>query len=109
MTRTFLPKHINTNLSTAGAISNSFGLFAPILGRMSVVTVHLKPPLESKLRSLCQCLMEHTRHQQVCASTLLRKNLLLFKWHISAFCVRLHLEWAQPAPAGGSSAFGLFT
>ncbi|TWW76905.1 hypothetical protein D4764_12G0002950 [Takifugu flavidus] len=31
---------------------------------MSVVTMHLKPPLESKLRSLCQCLMEHTRHQQ---------------------------------------------
>lgn len=44
MTRTFLIKHINTNFSTVGAISNSFRLFAPILGRMSVVTVHLKPP-----------------------------------------------------------------
>lgn len=92
-----------------GAISNSFGLFAPILGRMSVVTVHLKPPLETKPRSLCQCLMEHTRHQQVYASTLLRKNLLLFRWHICAFCVRLHLEWARPAPAGDRPPFDLFT
>lgn len=76
---------------------------------MSVVTVHLKPPLESKLCSRCQCLMEHTRHQQVYARTLLWKNLLLFKWHICAFCGRLYLKWVQPPPAGGFSPFGLFT
>lgn len=35
------------------------------------------------------------------------KNLLPFKSSIAAFCDRLDLEWAKPAPAGGCSPFGL--
>lgn len=35
------------------------------------------------------------------------KNLLPFKSCIAAFCDRLDLEWAKPAPAGDCSRFGL--
>ena len=35
------------------------------------------------------------------------KNLLPFKSCVAAFCDRLDLEWAKPAPAGDGSPFGL--
>lgn len=65
-------------LNTIGVIPHSFRLstliFTFFLSGCIGVTVHLKPSLRCKLSTQCQCLMNHTRSQQVDTSNLWRKT-----------------------------------
>lgn len=55
-------------------VSGFLHLFSLFLSGCIGVTVHLKPSLRCKLSTQCQCLMNHTRSQQVDASNLWRKT-----------------------------------
>lgn len=78
-------------LNTISVMSYSFRLSIHFLCtiRLPGLTVHLKTSLSGELSSLCQCLMNHTRPQQVHGSDLLRKTC----FHLNPVLLHSVTDW----------------